>query len=360
MMLPVIDTHAAVLDRIQASGLAFTSLTRTLNDLEIVSVRTGGTRQPPIVITAGAHAGEPSGVYGALELLTTLRTEHETHIVPLRDPFAWEGMANCLQFALGEAVSLQSHRQLATILAGRGEIIFRDGDFIIALINHLGFVAMPTPRNTTGPRDIERRLRALLRERSDLVQALQGIRLTFPSNLAGVDGCGDFTQAFTAFVTPEGEVTELNRGFDRADAPTEVQCIKDLVDRVRPGLTIDLHEGQGSKFYLFVSSIDNPTTGRVASAALDAVRQEGAELYTLEELTRRIDRETSARLRETEPGLIVGNTHSGLQGASLGTYGLRYGAVLTTETGRWTSLNNRVAWQVAATHAAVRAFELAV
>lgn len=358
-LVPLARTNAEVLERVHASGLPCTTLARTLDDLEIVSIQTGGTRQPPVLITAGAHAGEPSGVYGALELLTRIHCEFETHIVPLRDPFAWQGLERCLSFALREPVTIDDHAHLDRMLTTRGQVIFRDGDLLIAVVNGLGFCTMPTPVNTTGPRDMERRLRALLRSQPALIQSLQGIRLLLPSNLPGVDGCGDFTQAFTLFVTPEGEVIDLNRAFDHTDAPLEVRCVRDLIHRLQPGLTIDLHEGQGDKFYLFVSALDNPLTQRVADAMLQAATAAGAELYMLSDLSRRVDAATISRLRETSPGLIMGNTHSDLQGSSLGTYALRYGAALTTETGRWTSLRRRVDWQVQAALAGLTEFQRA-
>lgn len=353
-------TNQSVLAAVQDAGFGYEIIGYGPGKLPIVCVTLGGGKLPSILITAGAHAGEPSGVVGALHLLKTLHTDHQVYLVPLRDPFAWEGMSACLSRALGRRVDVETPAQLATILREQGTVLYHEsaGDFLISQIGQFGFVTMLPPDDPRGPRDIERRLRALLRAKPALIQPLLGLRLVFPTNLAGVEGCGLFERAFSAWVNADGEVCELNRSFDR-DAPEEVVCLRNLIDRVRPGLTIDLHEGQGSGFYVFVTTAI-PAVMRLARAAVAGARQAGAQPYTLDELAQRVDQETRNRLNMPEPGIIIGPTHSSLQGASFGTYAERYGSALATETGRWTGLAQRARWQVAAALAGVEMFTASV
>lgn len=340
--------------RFPAEQFGFTIFRRPL-----LAFRAGhGKRSPGILITAGAHSGEPSGVLAAIELLNELGTSFSTYVVPFRDPVAWDGYAACLSYASGDSLTVQSRTEIERYLISRGRVVYEDDTLLISLVNEFGFILMDPPPNTAGPRDIERHLRALLRDRRDLVEKLAGRRCFFPSNQAEVEGVGEFGKAFTVIITPEGEVADLNRHFDRPNAPPEVEALRAFVTRLRPGLVLDLHEGQGDGFYFFVPSLDHhPHARRVLEAALGAVRRSGAHLYSLEDLARRIDPAIVSQLAEPIPGVFTGRVHSPLQGSSFGDFCQEFGVSITTETGRWTSLRRRVSWQLVAVKAAIHAFQ---
>jgi hypothetical protein len=363
--LPRCDTNEDLLDLVKQSGSDYETIAKTIYGLEIVCVRKGREKKPAIVITAGAHAGEPAGVLTALSLINTLDTEHAVYIVPLRDPFAWGGFARCLGFALGEEVVIQSHEDAERLLVERGVVVHREEEdsLIISFIGDLVFASMrPIPPDRAGtivgPRSIERRLNRAMREKPELVSVLAGKRACWPSNCTGVEGVGDFDRAFSAFVTSQGLVADLNRHFTFAYPPVEVACVRDLVDRVKPGLILDLHEGQGSKFYLFASPYqEGDKRAEIAAAILGAVVEQGRDLYRLEELARRLTPEVAQQLKEPMPGLIVGPVHNLQQGASFRVYCQRYGAAYGFEPGRWKPLAERVEEELAGALAGVSEFE---
>ena len=359
------DTNEDLLDLVRQSGRDYEVIAKTIYGLEIVCVRAGGEKKPAIVITAGAHAGEPAGVLVALSLINTLETEHAVYIVPLRDPFAWGGFARCLGFALGAEVVIESHEDAERLLAERGTVVHREEEdsLIISFIGDLVFASMrPTPPDRVGailgPRSIERRLNRAMREKPELVSVLAGKRACWPSNCTGVEGVGDFDRAFSAFVTSQGAIADLNRHFTFAYPPLEVACVRDLVDRVKPGLILDIHEGQGSKFYLWTSPYEEGADrGKIAEAILGAVVEQGGELYRLEELAKRLGPEMAERLKEPVPGLIVGPVHNVQQGASFEAYCQRYGDAFSFEPGRWKPLAERVEEELAGALAGVSEFE---
>ena len=57
----------------------------------IVAVKGGGTKLPPIFLSAGAHSTEQAGVCAAVDLLDELVTEHELWVLPCRDPIGLTG-----------------------------------------------------------------------------------------------------------------------------------------------------------------------------------------------------------------------------------------------------------------------------
>lgn len=353
-------TSESILDAIRQSGKQYEILAHTIYDLPIPCVRTGGDKLPAILITAGAHAGEPAGVLGALDLMENLKTEHATYIVPLRDPFAWNGYARCLEYALGEPVEIKSHEDVEALLTKKGRVVHSEpeNNLLISFVGDLVFVSMRPPPKTAGPRDIERRMNRVMNEHPELIPLLAGKRFCWASNLTGIEGCGDFGRAFSAMMTARGVIADFNRQFTYAYPVLEVACLRRFTDRIKPGLILDLHEGQGSKFYLWTSP--HPETGihaDVAASIIDAVVKQGGELYHLEELALRIDPEVVKRLQEPKPGLIVGAVHNPLQGASFEAYCQRYGAAYSFEPGRWKSLASRTGEETGGAQAAVSVFE---
>jgi len=199
-----------------------------------------------------------------------------------------------------------------------------------------------------------------MRDNPELVSVLAGKRSCWPSNLTGIEGCGDFDRAFSAFVTSQGEIVDLNRQFTFAYPPIEVASVRDLVDRTKPGLILDLHEAQGSKFFMYVNCYEAGVNKErdIATAILEAVVERGGELYSLKELTRRWDDpELTKGLEEPVRGVMVGALDSVAGGASFLSYYQRYGASFTLETGRWTSLAERVEWHLTGSLGAISEFE---
>jgi hypothetical protein len=111
---------------------------------------------------------------------------------------------------------------------------------------------------------------------------LKGRRIWFPSRYTDVPGSGLFQRAYTLVVTPEGEVLHLNRFHDTSWAPAEVRCIRQLMAKVKPGLTFDLHEYGGDAFWMSarrqLTDEDEVWERRMAAEAASAVAAMGTKM----------------------------------------------------------------------------------
>ena len=325
---------------------------------EIVSFQMGGENEPAILITAGAHGDEPSGPLGAVELMGKLETNYQVFVVPVRDPYAWNGYDYCLGIALGQEVSLENHDQAEELLRELGDPILDIENLLITSIGDFFFAFKRPAADTIGPREIWQQLGEIMPEMPEITQQLQGKRIILPSNLEGVEGCGIFDRAYTVMLTPTGLPGNLNRFFGMENQPVETAATQGLIDKIKPGMTLDLHEGQGSDYYLFTSGEFDEHTRTLTKAMIDGVVAAGHAVTSLSKLAPRLTPSIMATLKDGGPGILVGELGGGDAGVSCSGYASRYGVGMTTETGRWTTLATRVSQQVTAVQATVTAYEV--
>lgn len=363
--LPPLESVEQIAAWLGQQGLAVDSLGSNFCGQPLLRVTKGGGLGRPIVITAGAHAGEPSGVLAALLLAKEHQFQAPTYIVPLRDPFAWQPYALVLANAAGGSAvpPITDHASAVRALQALGTLLPpQQGNLVIALVNGVAFASMPPSDPPVGPRQLEQAVNQALAADADLVRALLGKRIVFPS-IAGpvAEGVGDYGRSFSATIRGHGVVADMNRGFGGSEEPAEVALLRQMVDELRPGLVIDLHEGQGTTFYAFVGAASpHPETQAYASLALDAMAFDGARPVSLADLERSFGPRIRQELSEPVPGLMVGRVqNTALEGTSFGNYCDRYCPSITTETGRWAPLELRVRRQLAAAKAIIAAYERA-
>ena len=90
----------------------------------------------------------------------------------------------------------------------------------------------------------------LSKETPDVIEPLWGRSVMFLNAMPDVEGTGEMGRAYHAELSASGEWLHLNRFFGREDAPPEVAAVDQLMQTVRPGLTCDLHEGNGEGFWM--------------------------------------------------------------------------------------------------------------
>jgi hypothetical protein len=250
---------AQVIQALQDSGRPLQEWGRSIDNQPLLSVRCGGDRQPPIFITAGAHCTETAGVHAALNLLHMLDTEFEVHIFPLRDPFGFAGDRHCLSYAAGEQVEVSSHTDSLEYLQTHAQPVWREGETQLFLLGEIGFAWTPPelPGVTAFTR-LHSRMLSLAQEDPLALQALRGKRVMLMQSMPDVEGTGETGRCWHALVTGKGEWMHLNRLFGREDAPAEVAAVDRLMQTYRPGLTLDLHEGNGQGFWMPVNKHKEP------------------------------------------------------------------------------------------------------
>ncbi len=344
---------------VESHGFELRVIGKGITGLPIFCVMAGGRKTPPIMITAGSHATEPGGVAGALKVIAEIQTEHALFVVPNRDPAGLEGYHHYLAFAMGKPVSFSDNRELKQHLKTIGAVVYEDEELTLALVGEMAFGAMEPSPEMRGPREVWLKVGRLLAENSQVRDKLRRKRVVTPTNLPHSDGGGLFERAYSTIVTEDGQLTNLNRQFGNPTAPQEVRDLQAFVDDVRPGLTLDMHEGHGRSFYLITPRLEEGSVlGRIARAIVAPIKKRGYRLYTLAELRERIGEEEASRMRDLGDGIIEEELEgSEMRSSLMGYVVTKYGPCYTFETGRDPSLDERGSFHAWAAEGAIRAFE---
>ncbi len=337
-------TYQQLLDEISSAGHPYQVLGKTTLGKELVCVEMGRRKEPPIVITAGSHATEWAGPLAALRLVSSLESEHKIYLLPCRDPLGMEGFAACMRQEIGVRISLQRVGDPLSLIEKHGKVVHNEGGVILATIGQFG--ALVVDESKIRRFFVEQHLLPeMISTRPELIEKLAGKYLFFLESWGdgkcwGWDGDPFDHPAKVMYVSENGAVGNLNRFFNRDDAPIEVTCFRDLLDRVKPGLILDLHEGFGSKFYLIVPSSDDPLQDRIARAMTKSIRDRGFELSTFDELAPFWGPRLTAGFHDLGDGIYSGEHMIGAM--SLGGYGRRYGPTVTTEAGMEAPVEQRI------------------
>jgi hypothetical protein len=243
-------TTKDVLRILETSGLTLHEWGKAEDGSPMYAAHTGGTKQPAIFITAGAHSTETAGVHAAMNLLGRLETDHEVHILPLRDPMGFAGVQHCLQIAAGEPVQVRNHHAVLEFLQANADLLWMERNLYIFKLGELGFAWCPYQQGMDGYWLMENGIGELSRLNPDNVQRLFGKSVMLIDPNPDFEGAASMQRCWHAFFTREGAWRHLNRMFGDAGAPAEVAAVDSLMQAVKPGLTCDLHEGNGNGFWL--------------------------------------------------------------------------------------------------------------
>lgn len=368
------DTYDDLLDTIGTPNRDYQILGYVPGGDPIVAVEAGGEQEPPIFITAGAHATEHAGVCAAVELIEALDTPHKVYIIPSRDPIGLNGYADALGLALGTDVDVTSYDDAKEILEADGEIVHQDGEFVLALIGDYGYAMEPPQEDSTT---ILQRLKEYAETDPEVLMPFAGRRIFTTPGHSDIDGTEGLNRAYTLMMSPDGMPLHLNRFFTATWAPVETRCVRQLMDEVEPGLTFDNHETVEHETRYHISLRPQRTESadrqecRIAEEITTAVADTGVRLATDEDIL-------------AEPTLTVAHTEehrdeSFYSRAGDGAYWVdpnltspprlgegfnatdyaaeQYGLAYTLETGMYGSLEQRVDTAVTSIQTGVRAFE---
>lgn len=357
---------AEVLDALQASGKPLRKWGEALDGTPLLSVRCGGDKQPAIFITAGAHCTETAGVHAALNLLHMLETEHEVYVLPLRDPFGFSGVNHCLSFAAGRPVEVSNHQEALDYLLDHAELLWQEGEMRIFKLRGIGFVwHAPQLPSVTRFTSVHSRLLSLAQNEPNVLKPLWGKRLMLLNAMPDVEGTGEIGRCWHGVISERGEYLHLNRFFGRKDAPAEVVAVDRLMQTIRPGLTCDLHEGNGTGFWLPIPKpMANPEwVFQMAKAFFEYIHERGYPITTYEEwmsTDETVGKNYSPDWMKPEPRLPGFFWCDGLlrgEGYNLCDYALQFGIGFGTEAPMVQPLIMRVDGITNGVLAAIRVWE---
>ena len=334
---------ADVLQALRDSGKPLHEWGRAVDGTPMLAARTGGAKQPAIFITAGAHSTETAGVHAALNLLSALQTDHEVHILPLRDPMGFGGVAHCLSQAAGRPVRVGGHDDARDYLQTHAELLWKEERMQVFSLGDFGFAWHESEPDGRDFLHLHARLISLARDKVEALQSLRGKRVFLVCDMAGVEGSDKGQRCWQGVLSQEGEWLHLNRFFGSSNAPDEVRAVDSLLEIVRPGLTCDLHESaKGNAFWM---PIPRPAQGaervfNMVSAYFDYVNSRGYPVMSYDtwvELERQHDRGYTSDWIQPEPRLPGLFWIDGLrrrEGANLmdqaGLYGIGFGTEAPT------------------------------
>ena len=278
------DTYEALLEAAYGTGKPVRTLGYAPGARPIISVRTGGDVDPPVLITAGAHATEHAGVCAAIELIDCLDTEHAVYIIPSRDPVGIDGFDAALNLTMDHNEMIQDVQMANSLLDEESEVIYADETLRIGLIGDYAYAV--TSLDSGGGVSVLHRLKAFTETHPDVLERMAGRRVYTAAGSREIDGAAPFERTYTLVISPDGLPMHLNRFFTDEWAPPETRSIRRLMEEIKPGLTFDNHEttGHGDRFH--VSLRPQRTTGgdkreaEVAAAIRKAVAGRGTTLAT--------------------------------------------------------------------------------
>lgn len=257
----------------------------------IVAIEGGGDADPPLLVTAGAHATEHAGVRAAVALFDELETDRRVVVVPTRDPVGLNGYEYAVETATDQDVTFGSFPELAEVLRSHSDVVVKDGDMLLALIGDIGFATRePSPEKSSCLSLMSTLKKHAADPDSDLLEPFKGRRIYAPAGHTDVAETGDFQRAYTFVISPRGEFMHLNRFFDKAWAPPETRCVRNLMADIEPALTFDLHESsrQGPRYHLSArptrTDEEDEWEEHVANAILNEIEMAGFAPATDEDI----------------------------------------------------------------------------
>lgn len=235
---------------LEHSGRALHEWGKAEDGTPMLAARTGGLKLPAIFITAGVHSSEAAGVHAALRLLDELETDHEVHILPLRDPMGFAGVQHCLQTAAKSSLQVSNHAETLAFLQAQADLLWQEQELYLFQLGEMGFAWCPHQPGLDGYWQMGNLIGEVSQKHPDVVRSLFGKSVMLIDPNPDSEGAATMTRCWHALFSRDGAWRHLNRMFGEDGAPPEVAAVDDLMRTVKPGLTCDLHEGNGSGFWL--------------------------------------------------------------------------------------------------------------
>jgi len=359
-------TTADVLTDLRAAGYPLKEWGRAVDGAPMLAARAGGDKQPAIFITAGAHSTETAGVHAALNLLRTLDTEHEVIVLPLRDPFGFAGAAHCLSMAAGRPADIASHGIALEYLQRHGRLLRCEKEVSLFALGDYGFIWGPPKPGLDAFWDMYSQIAGRwLREEPGVFRSLWGKRVMLLMDLFDVEGSRGVQRCWHAVMSEKGEWLHLNRFFGRTDAPSEVAALDQLMQNERPGLTCDLHEGNGNGFWMPIPrhAGKEQLIIDMTRAYFGYVQTRGYPILSYEEWQETDESGSGSDWMQPEPqvpGLFWSTTTMRGEGPNLSDYAGQYGIAYGTEAPMEQPLAMRVDGITEGIRAAIKVWEASV
>ncbi|MFH1566406.1 MAG: hypothetical protein ABIL09_00285, partial [Gemmatimonadota bacterium] len=259
---------------------------------------------------------------------------------------------------LGQAPTFSSYDEVEGILRREGRILFEEDDLVLSLLGDYGYTCGRPGADDRCPQGrFYSRLQALAREQPAVLEPLRGRRVYMAPGQPGIAGSGDFGRAYTLVISLDGEVLHLNRFHDTAWAPVEPRVTVELMARIRPGISFDIHESQyqGDRYWLSarrqMDAEGEAWERKAARATIQAVADAGAHLAGDGDMP-------SGWFDRSEQAVFWLDATRRGEGLNLMDFASRhYGMAFGTEMGMYGTFEHRVKLGILTVQTAVSVFE---
>lgn len=366
-------THQDLLVAIDRTDAAVETIGYAPGARPILAVETGGDRQPPVLITAGAHATEHAGVCAAVALIDALDTDRRVVIVPTRDPVGLDGYDAAVALACDHTSTIHDPPSARSMLDTAGDIIHADDKLTIGCIGDYGYAI--TADRPDGSGTVLQRFKEYTNSAPGIFDRLAGRRVFTTSGSDKIDAADPYERSYTIVIDPRGRPMHLNRFFTDRWAPVETRSLRGLFADLEPVLTIDCHEttAHANRFHVSLrpqkSTAATEREAALGRAIVDAVSARDTPIATdadvLGEPTKTVAHTTDDKrpadgfYRKSSRGAYWVDPHAtdpprlgeGLNAVDYAAD--QYGLAVTLETGMGGSLEQRTGDAIAAVRAAI-------
>jgi len=301
-----------------------------------------GEERPNIMITAGVHGDEPAGVIAAIKAAEALPVSANLYVLFCRDPAGYSSLEHIFSRMFEEDIKITNYNDLDMICANYGELI-KLGDLRIGIFKNICLVFKPDFEKVSSAK-IARNLDKALNEDKDLREKLDRMRVIIPS-LSYRPGNPKIVSR--AFYIVEGTVVDYDCLSDKIDLPESI-ALRSFIDKIRPVLVLDLHEGDHKGFCAVVSEKPSGVHKDVLEAVCKQVEIHGIGCTPLDKLE---NIELDYKLKIEQPifhGAGVAKFNDRLVG-----YARKYGISILFSSERKRDFKDRVETHIVAVHSAV-------
>jgi hypothetical protein len=353
-----------LLQAVTSTGRETEVLGHTPDGAPLIAVRCGGDKTPAVFITAGTHSTEHAGVSAAVQLIEDLDTEHQVYVIPSRDPIGTNPYAYALKQGLGELPVMNTFEDVEAILRTAGDVFFDEEEMVLALIGDYGYMSSRPSATRLHPQwGGYLKLQKLAEERPKILEPFKGRRLYMTPGQDGIEGTGLFGRAYTIIVGLDGQILHLNRFHDTAWAPIEPRVTRQLMARIQPGISFDLHESQLMQDRYWLSARHQADAEnqvweeRVAAATMRGIVAAGGNLAEDLDVLGGVPLEETWFTRSEKAVYWLDANVRG-EGLNLMDFASRvYGLAFGTEMGMYGRFEHRVKLGMVTVQAAVAEFE---
>ncbi|RLE81010.1 MAG: hypothetical protein DRJ52_05100 [Thermoprotei archaeon] len=312
----------------------------------VAGIIEAGEDKPNILISAGAHGDEAAGVHAAVKIAESLPVSANLYVVLCRDPTGNNPLSLTLSKMFEIKAEISGPEDIHALVSEYGEHL-ETKSLRIGVFRNV-CVVYPRGAAELETLEISEELEKELKLSEELREVLDRKRILVPL-CKERPGTPPYSKVRTFYAIGDKLVCYDYFG-EENDLP-EVLAMKKFLNKIKPILTLDLHEGPSGKFCVIVPGAADEAYSDVVFTTIQQVEKHAAECLSAEEIKKVM----------IDHGLSVSKTLGKGIGVierreNLVTLAREYGVSLMLWTGFYEDFEKRVETLIVAAHSAAYIF----